>query len=372
MVINVHAYPWDVLGDPGFTDRFARTGADAVTLAVTYHSTRAATPLHPARRLVDAHYSALYRPVRAQAWAGQRLAPRHPEWIDGHDDPAGEAVELLRAAGIPVNAWIVLAHNTRLGSAHPDVCVVNCFGERYAYALCPQHEEVRRHCATLAAEALRGLPVAGVSLESAGQMGVTHLGCHEKTDGAFGPLAQRALSICCCAACARSWAAAGLDPGQVVAAVRAAATHEQPLPEELASALVTVRRSAADALLSEVLSVVRAHAPHASVTLHGHPDPWAAGPSPGLGEQIPSGVDAVLLPCWPTQPSTADLVTSLAGRTTVDAYVTVLPPARPDDLPAHVARLRDAGARRMSLYHLGLVAAERLPLLAALAKEFRG
>ncbi|GAA1644569.1 hypothetical protein ACFQY4_11400 [Catellatospora bangladeshensis] len=391
MVISVHAFPWDVLGDgPGFVERFERTGADAVTLAVSYHSTRAATPLHPARRLVDARYAALYRPVREAAWAGRRLVPQGPDWTA--EDAAGEAAELLRAAGIPVNAWVVLAHNTRLGLAHPDLSVRNCFGERYPYALCPSQPEVREHCALLAAEALRGLPVSGVSLESAGQMGVAHLGCHEKTDGAFSPPVQRLLSICCCEACTASWTAAGLDPGEALTALRDAvrAGAEPPggddlaggvgipgrggpwLPGELASELLSVRQAAAAALQRDVLAAVREHAPQASITLHGHPDPWAAGPSPGLPPRLPSEVDKVLVPCWPTDPGTADLVSALAGRATVDAYVTVLPPARPDDLSAHVARLREAGAARLSLYHLGLAGSDRQPLLATLVKEFRG
>lgn len=372
MVISVHAFPWDVLGDEaGFAERFARSGADAATLAVSYHTTRAATPLHLARRLVDARHAALYRPVREQVWAGRRLVPQGPDWTA--EDAAGEAAELLRAAGIPVSAWIVLAHNTRLGLAHPDLTVRNCFGERYPYALCPAQPAVREHCALLAAEALRGLPVGGVSLESAGQMGVAHLGCHEKTDGAFPPPVQRLLSICCCDACAASWTAAGLDAGEVLATLREAVLAESWLPDELASALLTARRSATAALLSAVLASVREQAPGVPVTLHGHPDPWAAGPSPGLDPALLSDVDNVLVPCWPTDPATAGLVSVLAGAgATVDAYVTVLPPARPDDLPAHVARLRDAGAARLSLYHLGLAGSDRQPLLAALAKEFRG
>lgn len=371
MVINVHAFPWDVLGDAGFAERFARTGADAVTLAVSYHSTRAATPLHPSRRLVDARFAALYRPVREQAWAGRRLAPQAPDWTPTAD-PAGEAVEILREAGVPVNAWLVLAHSTRLGLAHPDVSVVNCFGERYPYALCPAQPEVREHCATLAAEALRDLPVAGVSLESCGQMGVAHLGCHEKTDGAFPPPVQCALSVCCCDACARSWTARGLDPAEVVAALREAATTAARLPEELASGLLTARQEATATMLAQVLSAVREHAPHALVTLHGHPDPWAAGPSPGIVPATLSDVDHVLVPCWPTDPATADLVSALADRTTVDAYVTVLPPASPHALTDHVARLRDAGATRLSLYHLGLANTTQQPLLASLTNQFRG
>lgn len=377
MVISVHAFPWDVLGDEdGFADRFAAVGADTVTLALSYHSTRAATPVHQGRRLVDARYAALYRPVRPAAWSGRELTPLAADWMD-EPDPAAAAVEALTGRGIAVNGWIVLAHNTRLGLAHPELAVLNCFGERYPYALCPSQPQVRDYCATLAAEALRELPVAGVSLESCGQLGVAHAGCHEKTDGAFSAMEQRVLSVCCCTGCAAGWLRLGLNATMVVSVLRAAVRSGGWLPDDLASALLTVRHQAADELRARVLDAVRQQAPAATVTLHGHPDPWATGPSPGLTDRAASEVDNILVPCWPTATATADLVARLAGsaglgsRPAVDAYVTVLPPANEYELLEHVARLREAGASRLSLYHLGLASAAQQPLLAVLAKEFR-
>ncbi|MEV4616153.1 hypothetical protein AB0K43_26695 [Kitasatospora sp. NPDC049258] len=372
--VSAHAYPWDVLGDPALADRVRTAGLDAVTLAVSYHSTRAATPQHPRHRFVDARHAALYRPVRPRAWQGRRLAPLGADWMAG-PDPAGAAAAALAGAGIPVNAWVVLAHNSRLGRLHPDLAVTNCFGEPYPYALCPARPEVREHCATLTAEALRALPtgaVRGVSLESAGQLGAAHPGCHEKTDGAYGPAALRALSVCCCEGCRRGWRAAGLDPADVTGRLRRSVDTDRPLPEELAAAVLTVRQEAADRLRRAAVTAARAALPGADITLHAHPDPWATGPSPGLTPGAPAEVDALLVPCWPTGPDSAELVRRAAahGRP-VDAYVTLLPPADPALLPGHVRRLRAAGASRLSLYHLGLLPARQQPLLAALAEEFR-
>ncbi len=372
-MVSAHAFAWDVLGgDPHFADRAARAGVESVTLAVTYHSTRAATPNHPSRRYVDASYAALYRPVRASAWQGKRLVPLGPQWME-EPDPALRATELIRGAGLGVNAWVVLAHNTRLGLAHPDLAVLNCFGERYPYALCPAQPQVREHCVTLAREALRGLPVTGVSLESVGQMGAVHLGCHEKTDGAYTPQALRALSVCCCAACARRWQARGLSLSHAVCALRAAATDPPAeLPSEQAAVILASRHEAADELRREVLQAVRETAPGVPVTLHAHPDPWATGPSPGLTPAAAGEVDRLLVPCWPTGEVSADLVRQAATHgIDVDAYVTALPPAAAQELPEHVRRLRAAGATRLSLYHLGLVPSRHLDLLQRMAKEFR-
>jgi hypothetical protein len=378
--ISGHAYPWDVVGDPAFTGRVLAHGIGSVTLAAAYHSTRAATPLHPQRQVFDVPYAALYRPVRASVWAGQRLRPLGPPAM-GVDDPFAAAAEPLRAAGLRVNAWIVLTHNTRLGTEFPAISVTNCFGDRYPYALCPSHPEVRDYAATLATEALHDAPVDEVSLEACGQLGLQHLSHHDKTDDAWTPHVIRLLSICCCTACERVWQKRGLDPGQTRAMLRAAvragcqpgAAQVAPdLDAQVADALLATRHAAADALRAQVLEAVRRAAPHAPVTLHAQPDPWATGASPGLTPTAASDVDAVLVPVWPTTAASADHVSAVASTgATVDAYVTVLPPADPAAVTTHVRHLAAAGATRFSLYHLGLAPHWRQPSLSAIVDALR-
>ncbi|GIG62201.1 hypothetical protein Lfu02_65730 [Longispora fulva] len=396
-----HTYPWDVLGDPDFPARAAGLGVGAVTLAAAYHSCRAATPLHPTRQVVDASYAALYRRVRPEVWSGRRLAPLAPGWLS-EPDPFGDAARILATAGLPVNAWVVLTHNTRLGTAHPDVTVVNCFGERYPYALCPQWTEVREYAATLAAEACRDVPVEGVSLEACGQLGLTHLSHHEKTDGAWSPASVRLLSVCCCAACRAAWRARGLDDHRIVADLRAvvralsASTDvDAPVAEligaETASGVLEARHAAATALRGEVLAGLPAGI---RVTLHASPDPWATGPSPGLavagspagtapaavpgapGATSLPGVASVLVPAWPTGPGTAAGVAAMRSAVGPDvrvgAYMTVLAPVGLDEVAGHVGRLRAAGADELHLYHLGLAPAGRHDGFASAVKAFEG
>jgi hypothetical protein len=317
MVISAHAYPWDVIGDPAFVDRVLASEVDEVTLAASYHTTRAATPNHPSHRLVDVPYAALYRPVPGSDWG--RLTPLSY----GEGDLFSSAAQTLRDAGIRVNAWVILAHNTRLGLLHPDLTVLNCFGERYPYALCPSWTEVLDHCTLLAAAATRDAPINGVSLESCGQMGLVHLGCHEKTEGAYTPLQQKLLSICCCAACG--------VPAPMVRSLFEAG--EEPPVDILAP-----RHAAADRLRAAVLSALP---PGVTTILHAQPDPWATGPSPGLTPNSLSTVDRVLMPAW-----RADAVVSPGA----EAYVSILPPFTTD----HVPRLLAEGARGLALYHLGL------------------
>jgi hypothetical protein len=363
-MVTGHAYPWDVLGDPAFPDR----ATDTVTLAATYHSARAATPLHPAHQIVEARHAALYRPVRAEAWKEHDLTPLPADWVDA-EDPFGEAAAILKRAGKRVNAWIVLTHNTRLGTERPDVAVVNCFGEIYRYALCPAHAEVRDHAATLAAEAVRDVEVDGISLEACGQMGVNHLGHHDKTDGAWTPKTATLLSICCCGACRAAWTRDGLEPEEVVTALRETVRTPDASPsEQVLAALLAIRHRHTDLLRRQVLDGL----PPVPVTLHAHPDPWVTGPSPGLTATAADDVDALLVPSWPTAEATAEVVRQAATTgLPVDAYVTVLAPTDPDALIPHVRRLQAAGASRFSLYHLGLAPAWRQELFATIADAVR-
>jgi hypothetical protein len=358
MVISGHAYPWDVLGDPAFTNRVTDLGLTEVTLAAAYHSTRAATPLHPAHQLVDAAYAALYRPVREQAWRGRRLVARAPEWMAA-EDPFGEATAVLTAAGLKVTAWIVLTHSTRLGSAFPELAVTNCVGDRYPYALCPAHPEVREYAATLAAEALAGVAVDGVSLEACGQLGLAHNSHHEKTEGAWTPEKSRLLSVCCCSACRSAWVARGLDHTEVVHAL---CTGE--LSEELANELLAVRLENAQLIQEQVIASVRTHAPGAKITMHGSPDPWATGASPAVPPGTVDRADALLVPAWGTDSGSCELVARAVGTgIPVEAYVTVLAPVVHEALRAHILRLREAGISGIGLYHLGLAPTWRHALI---------
>ncbi|MFG2044825.1 hypothetical protein [Dactylosporangium sp. NPDC048998] len=356
VTLSGHAYCWDVLGDPAFVDRAVDLGLDSVTLAAAYHSVRAATPLHPRHQVIEARYAALYRLVRQSVWQGRRLRPLEPAWM-ADPDPFRTAAHALTARGLEVVAWVVLTHNTRLGEEHPDVAVVNCFGDRYAYALCPSWEEVRDYAALLAAEAVRDVAVSMVSLESCGQLGVVHAGHHDKTAGAWTDAAQRWLSVCCCPACRRNWSRFGADPDRMVAQLRAAVRSGMPVDN--ADVIVEARLQATETMRSQCLDALDGTA----VILHASGDRWATGPSPGYRPPSTPHArrpDRLLLNAWSTTPEAVDAVASaFRDGDTVHAYVTALPPAHGEDLPGHVRALVAAGASGINLYHLGLAPAWR-------------
>ncbi|MBP2702801.1 hypothetical protein JOL79_03160 [Microbispora sp. RL4-1S] len=365
----VYAYPWDIVGDPEAAGRLKGVGADAVALAASYHTTRAATPLHPAHRLVDARHSACYVPVRPEAWRGARLTPAGAPWV-ASADPFGEARDALRDAGLPVHAWTVLTHNSLLGTANPDLVVRNAFGEAYPYALCPAAQEVRDYCATLVQEIVElGRPDALI-LEACGALGFRHGGHHEKTDGAdWSPAQVALLSLCFCAACAARYEAAGLDPAWLRGLVRKGVDGAAPSVEDAlggtADTVRGLRTGLAGELRDLLLGRARSLRPGMPIALHASADPWATGPF----ATVAPGVDADLLVgnCWNAlEVDEAGLRALAALGRRVGAYLLALPP-RPAD-GAALSWLADsytaAGAQEIHWYHGGLASAARLEAIA--------
>ncbi|MFG6190898.1 hypothetical protein [Nonomuraea sp. JJY05] len=203
-----YVYPWDIVGDPSAPDRLAGLGVEAVALAASYHSTRAATPYHPSHRVLDVPYPAFYLPIRPSSWS--RLVPASPTWTP--QDAYLQARDALKAVGLQVHAWTVLTHNSHLGTVNPDLVVRNAFGDPYPYALCPAHEDVLEYCEHLVEEILTVGEPDGLILEACGPMGFGHQSVHEKTSGAdWTPADSDLLSLCFCTACADRYPAATQD-----------------------------------------------------------------------------------------------------------------------------------------------------------------
>ncbi|MFF5205823.1 hypothetical protein [Streptosporangium sp. NPDC000396] len=360
-----YAYPWDLVGDPAAAERIAGLGVEAVALAASYHATRAATPYHPAHRVLEVPHSAFYLPVRPEAWG--TLVPASPTWTP--PDAYLRARDTLTAAGLKVLAWTVLTHNSHLGTAHPDLVTRNAFGDRYSHALCPAHPDVVDYCERLVREILTLGEPDGLVLESCGPAGFPHQNTHEKTAGAdwTGVLADL-LSLCFCTACAPR------HPEGVRRLVEQAVDEAAPLASmaealgESAEAVRAVRVELSAHLRARLIAVAREVAPGTPITLHATPDPWATGAFAALpyGE---AGVDVLVGNCWGDPAGDAERLARLAAMTQpgqrVGAYVLALPP-RPADaavLAEQLAAYAKAGATEFHLYHAGLASPARLAAL---------
>lgn len=352
-----YLYPWDVDGDPAAADRIAGLGITEVSLAAAYHDVRAIAPFHPAHRIVTRAAAVYYQPDPVR-WRGTRMRPA----VCAESPPGsfGRAARRLRAAGLRVSAWLVIAHNETLGAAHPDATMRNAFGDRYPWALCVASPDVREYAATLAAEVASADDVDGIELEACGWYGFDHLSGHDKTG-----LADPLLDLCFCPSCQGACASAGLNAAALRDEVRAAIDARAPLPARAGAPVHRVRADLAAGFLRAVTESARAAAPGKPVLVHTHPDPRQAGSNPGFSLPGLGSVDGVILGCPAAVPSAAALVAEgeraygggrpLRIAATLPA-VTALG-GRPDELPALTDAVLASGATEVRFYHAGLALA---------------
>lgn len=369
-----HVYPWDVVGDPDAASRYADLGVDAVALAAAYHTVRASTPLHPSHRLIDARHAAFYLPTREEAWQGKRLRPASPSWVE--PDSFVTARDALRQAGLPVYAWTVLTHSSRLGDLHPDVTVVNAFGDRYPYALCPSNQDVVEYCLTLVEEIIEVGGPDGIILEACGPLGFMHGGHHEKTEGGdWGPISQKLLSICFCAGCAPKYP----DAEDLRSRIRSAVDAGEPSSVEAvvgSSEVADVRTNVAGNLRKLLVGRIRELAPSIRVIMHATADPWGTGPFATVAPEVDAAVDALVAMAWHGPAASAPNIRALrklAPDTRIAGYVLALPPKSADGaaMLAEMRALAEEGVEEFHLYHAGLASQARLDAVREAVNELR-
>ncbi|WP_156724281.1 hypothetical protein [Streptomyces apocyni] len=364
MKSSVFLYPWDVIGDPEAPRRLAALGAEQVTLASAYHSTRALTPRHPRHRIVTAAYAAVLYPP-GERWNGHRLRPYAAgDWAPG--DAYAEAAAALADAGLDVRSWVVLAHNSRLGAEHPDTSVINAYGDRYPWAPCIAQPATRAYLVALAAEAAVRPGACGTELESCGWYGLGHPSAHDKTGGVvLGDAGQYLMSLCFCPTCRGGYAELGLDPDALSALVRTALEPvwaggpSERLPDaDWVAATLAYRSRVARGLQESAVAAVRAEAPDDfQVLLHADPVEHRCGANAGVDPaHVLSVADGVVVPCTgtpaPLEPfaARADAPAVLAANLTIVSGMGGQPHRLADD----AARAADLGANELRLYHAGL------------------
>ncbi|MGQ4385678.1 hypothetical protein [Streptomyces sp. SAS_270] len=378
MKASTFVYPWDVNGDPDAAARIAGLGVRQATLASAYHSTRALTPRHPRHRIVTALHAAVLYPVDGERWQGRRLRPYAAgDWAPG--DAYGEAASALAEAGLDVHTWVVLAHNSRMGEEFTDTSVVNAYGDRYPWAPCIAQPDTRAYLVELAVEAAVRPGAGGTELESLGWYGLAHLHAHDKTGGvALGDAGLYLMSLCFCPSCRDGYAQLGLDPDELMGAVRRALEPvwrgeapagdweavEKLLGAELATATRAWRDSVARSLQEEAVGAVRSAAPEGfQILLHADPASYRVGANVGVDPaHILSVADGVVVPCAGGPEPLASFAGQAAGPHVLAANFTVVSGmgGRPGALGEDVARAVELGATEVRLYHAGLASDEDL------------
>ena len=229
---GINLFPWDVAdeGADPCLDAIAGLACNTVILSPNYHRARLFRPrtLGYYNRPVD---WCDFRPDTSLYEEPQLLPPINPDarCVDG----CQQATAAAKARGLDVIISVIGCHNTTIGLNHPELCIENACGDRYAFALSPAQPRVRSFLGSLVRDFCRQYRPSGLLLDSFSYLDAVHREHHELmfiSPGAFG---KYLLSLCFCPASCERLRAAGVDPialrAQVVKLVRRAVT-ETPGP----------------------------------------------------------------------------------------------------------------------------------------------
>jgi hypothetical protein len=373
MEVAAYLYPWDILGDPAAADRVAGLGLRHVAVAATYHATRAMTPRHPWHRVVVAEHSAAYFPLSADLWDGVGLRPAGAPWT-GSADSFGEASAALGSAGVEVQAWVVVNHVDLPGPN--EFAILNAYGDRYPWALCPAQDAVQEYAVGLAGEVAALPDITGVELEACGWYGFDHLSAHDKVGGVrLGGAEQYLFSLCFCDSCDGAYRAGGVDPGLLRTRVRAAldpvfagapapgqpgdelAGIDALLGAELSEAVRQTRDVVAERYRAVVVDRIRSERPELTILAHASPQPHRYIAFTGIDPGRAVGVlDGLVVNCWKGPEEAAATRAAAGPELPVLASLLAIEGmgGRPAELVEQAHAVRAAGATGLRLYHAGL------------------
>jgi hypothetical protein len=285
-------FAWD-LADEGIDPVMgwaADSGLTALQIAGSYHAGWFLHPHNPRHRAYMPEDGCVYFQPAPELYEATILKPKVAS-VCAQTDWMRESGARLDRYGLKLVSWTVCAHNTRLGTLHPECTVRNCFGDHYPHALCPANGHVRRYVTALCHDLANNLPLHAVQLESPGYMGLAHGHHHERDLTVLTPLERALMDLCFCEACLRDAERQQVEIARVREAVRAILeagmasapgrpkghpeTMEQVadgLPE--LTAYLAFRQQVEDTLLHEIRAALRPSS--AQLYLLGSPNPRIA------------------------------------------------------------------------------------------------
>ena len=381
----INLFPWDVAseGAESCVGAIAGLACNSVILSPNYHRARLFRPrtLGFYNRPVD---WCDFRPDTSLYEEPSFLPPINPDarCVDGCQQAAAAA----KAHGLDVIVSVIGCHNTTIGLNHPELCVENAFGDRYAFALSPAQPRVRSFLGSLVRDLCRQYRPGALLLDSFSFLDAVHREHHELmfvSPGAFG---KYLLSLCFCPASCERLRRVGIDPAalraQVVKLVQATVSNTPgprspeaerdeltallfEFPEFLAAA--RVRSEIVHELLVHVAGIAREEGVrlHSQSALLARPTSrvWTEGA--GLRTRAESCEKIFIQAHWPTaREAIHDLswaATVLpAERFVLGTMASEDNVASADDLIQRAVTAKLLGAAGVSFYNYGLLSAARL------------
>ena len=375
--IGFYCYPWNV-HEPGvLLGELEGAGLSHVTVAAAYHAGKFIQPRDPVRRVYFPEDGTVY--FRSKADHYGRLQPQMATLTQRRDVLAA----LCDADRLPVRAWTVLNHNSRLGWKHPEAVVRNAWGDAYYYSLCPSNPDVRAYDVALCADLAGRYALDSLLLESPGWLTYDHGYHHEFAQLDCSAELNELLGLCFCSACVDGAQAAGIDAEALRHAVRTRADallsgdeREAERPGLDLGAYRAWRCSVVSSLCAQIRAAVRPEVrvriistcqrPHATCHLEG-----------GDLKGMDAASDGLELPIY--QPSAAaaeqDLKSVVAQGIAPERLSVILRPGLPDmtseaQLTDTLARVAACGVGDVSFYNYGLLPAREFGWALRAARAF--
>lgn len=231
----IYAYGWD-LAETGVSealDRFLALGLDTVTVAGSYHAGKFLRP-HGKGKVYFPEDGTVYFKANPERYGAIKPVPN--SMLAERD----VLRELTNQGRLATNVWLVLMHNTRLGTQHPQSAVTNAFGDRYIYNLCPSAPDARAYAIGLARDVTASYPVSGVSLETPGFLPYAHGFHHEFALNRPNRWLDSQLGLCFCEHCQAGAKRAGITVEalrqQVAGDIEAFLSSDVDFPADMAEA----------------------------------------------------------------------------------------------------------------------------------------
>lgn len=232
----IYTYAWD-LAEEGVSKavgQFEALGLDTVTIAGSYHAGKFLRPHGKAGKVYFPEDGTVYFKANPARYGA--IKPVANSLLSSQD----VLRELTSQSAMKTNVWLVLLHNTLLGSAHPDSAVSNAFGDRYVYNLCPSAPDARAYAIGLAQDVTETYPVSGLSMETPGFLPYAHGFHHEFALNRPNRWLDSQLGLCFCPHCLKGAKAAGINAArlktQVAEDVSAYLASDLDYPADMAEA----------------------------------------------------------------------------------------------------------------------------------------
>ncbi len=179
-------------------------GLQGMNLAVSYHAGKFIHPRGNGHRVYFPEDGVVY--FRPRARYG-RIKPVPSLLLERED-----VLEYVtKTAGLALNAWAVLFHNSRLGLQYPETIVRNAFGDGYVYGLCPAHPDVREYALTLCKDLTEHYLITNLLLETPGYLAYSHGYHHEFAQVPPDLWLEAWLGLCFCEHCIIGAGHVGID-----------------------------------------------------------------------------------------------------------------------------------------------------------------